>query len=896
MAEFPIDIVVDPRQAVRGTNQVERSLGSLERTADGVRDTLRNVFAFVGVGIGINEIVQLTDAYTNLQNRLRTVTDGQEELTQVTGSLFDIAQRTRGSFEATAELYARVGLATRDLGVSQQQTLNFTESLNQAIVLSGASAQEANAGLIQLSQGLASGALRGEELNSVLEQLPVVADVIADSLNVTRGELRELGSEGRINAAVVLNAFAEAREELADRFGVTVPTISQSFVVFRNSLIRTIGAFNESSGAATLLSRSIIFLSGNMDVLLRSVSAVGIALGVTFAARAVPAAITAIRGLTVAIAANPFGLIAVGISSTIGLLVAFNDQLRIQEGGLATVRDVAIVVWEDITSAVSSFVQFFFDNFGGIFVFAEGIFSDINLSIAGFVRFGARLVDNYVGVWVGAYRAILVVWEDFPNGLRAIFITALNGAISTTESGFNRLIGLANRGLETLGRETRIADIAISRIGANAPENIRNTAELIRQAFVEGLDFTGVEDLVDSVIDRAEDLAQRRTAAVAEVTGAGRSDLNDAVITQTANITELLRELDQEIELLQLSASARELETRFLQIEREARGELTEVQEESIRSRLADIQSLEMQNEILEQIRGPIVEYQNTLMVLNDLLRQGAISQQEFNVALSQTQLASDVAQLRLDLAPDESATQLENLRAQTEQRALILQQAREAELISQQEFNQLSLELTRQYNQEVIDIENARLQEQRTAATSVFQDLSQIARGFAGEQSGIYRGLFAITKGFAIADTTVQIANAIAKAANAGPFPANLAAIAQVTSLTAGLVSQIQSTTLGFQNGGGFTVGGSGGTDSQLVSFRATPGENVTVRTPGQQRFVDQQNNTQEQPEINLTSVNVLDPNLLGDFLSTPQADTAFINSIQRNASQVNQVLGNRG
>src|SRR5690606_2602352 len=98
------------------------------------------------------------------------VTTGTENLTTVTSRLFDVANRTRSSFEGTANLYARVALATKELGIGQQELLTFTERVNQAIILSGASAQEAQAGLIQLSQGLASGALRGDELRSVLEQ------------------------------------------------------------------------------------------------------------------------------------------------------------------------------------------------------------------------------------------------------------------------------------------------------------------------------------------------------------------------------------------------------------------------------------------------------------------------------------------------------------------------------------------------------------------------------------------------------------------------------------------------------------------------------------------------------------------------------------------------------
>ena len=185
MATFPIDVVVNPGPAQRGARKVEQTLGRVERSAGNMGDAINRALGFLGVAGGIAGItqatrglVELVDTFTNVQNRLRTVTNGTAELAEATDQLFAIAQRTRSSFETTAELYARVGLASRELGISQQQTLEFTESLNQAVILSGASATEAQAGLIQLSQGLASGALRGDELRSVLEQLPVVSDVI----------------------------------------------------------------------------------------------------------------------------------------------------------------------------------------------------------------------------------------------------------------------------------------------------------------------------------------------------------------------------------------------------------------------------------------------------------------------------------------------------------------------------------------------------------------------------------------------------------------------------------------------------------------------------------------------------------------------------------------------
>ena len=131
--------------------------------------------ALLGIGgtLVVRQLAQLADSYTNIQNRLRVVTTGTGELVAVTESLFGISNRTRVEFEATAQIYQRLAAASADLGSSQKELLDFTESLNQAVTISGATAEEAQGALIQLSQGIAATELRGQELRSVLGTVAV---------------------------------------------------------------------------------------------------------------------------------------------------------------------------------------------------------------------------------------------------------------------------------------------------------------------------------------------------------------------------------------------------------------------------------------------------------------------------------------------------------------------------------------------------------------------------------------------------------------------------------------------------------------------------------------------------------------------------------------------------
>lgn len=333
MTTFRIEVVVDPTRGVAGAKRVRNELDQTEKKADTLQAALKRAFAFIGVGLVVRELVQLSDAFTNAQNKLRVVVAGEQELVDVTRELFEISNRTRSSFQGAADIYSRVALATKDLGTSQKEVLEFTESLNQAIILSGASGAEAEAGLIQLSQGLASGALRGDELRSVLEQLPAVADVIAKSLGVTRGELREMGQEGKITADVVLGAFKEARQELADRFAKTVPTIGQGFQVLQNNVLQFIGSVNEATGASAGLATVLVFMGDNIELVATGFGVLALAMTAQYVSTAILAATTTtaltarIAAMNAAIAANPIGVWTLAIAAVTAEMVAFGVAL-----------------------------------------------------------------------------------------------------------------------------------------------------------------------------------------------------------------------------------------------------------------------------------------------------------------------------------------------------------------------------------------------------------------------------------------------------------------------------------------------------------------------------------------------------------------------------------------
>ena len=255
-----LKVRVDATEAVNATKRLGTELKTVDREAKSVTSTmrgLRGAFSAVAGSMVVREFVRFADTARLLEGRLKLVTASAEELRQVQDDLFASAQRTRSDYESSVTLYARVARATRDLGLAQSELLKFTELTQMAIKTSGATSTEAAAALVQLSQGLAAGTLRGEEFNSVMEQTPGLALAIAQGLGVGVGELRKLAQQGQLTAKEVINAVLSMDTAIRRDFATAPQTVSDAWTVTKNNVLQAIAEidrqFNASRAFATLL-------------------------------------------------------------------------------------------------------------------------------------------------------------------------------------------------------------------------------------------------------------------------------------------------------------------------------------------------------------------------------------------------------------------------------------------------------------------------------------------------------------------------------------------------------------------------------------------------------------------------------------------------------------------
>lgn len=319
VASFAQSLRNAANQAIALNRQGVGLLGTLSSLA-------RGAAAFGGVGFGVlvakqylTALTDMSDAYTNLTSKIKNVTANENELVSVRSRVLAISQQTRTSFESTTVLYARMARATADLNISQDRLLRMTETINKGFLVSGSTMQEANSALIQLSQGLASGVLRGDEFNSVAEQAPIILDALSKSLGRTRAELRSMAEAGQLTTDILVTALESGAADIDRQFANVALTVSSSTVLLRNAATEFVGSNYLIQTAMQALISSMKFLADNFELIATAAGVAALAL-TSFAVAGIGRLVLAAAGGAAGLQAMAAAFIATG--SSVGLLKA----------------------------------------------------------------------------------------------------------------------------------------------------------------------------------------------------------------------------------------------------------------------------------------------------------------------------------------------------------------------------------------------------------------------------------------------------------------------------------------------------------------------------------------------------------------------------------------------
>jgi len=338
MTTVTLKIQVDKAGASEGIRQVKGDLDGMgaagaaggQQAAGGI-NTMRSaidgakaaVGAFLAVYAGIQAlsgVVRLADEYQGLTDRLRLATDGSAAFEAAQAGIFAIAQQTGSALGAVTDLYVGLARSTEQLGLSQNDLLTITTAINQSFAVSGTNAASAEAATRQLGQAFASGVLRGDEFNSMMENAPGLASALATSLGVTTGELRRMAEAGELTSEVLATGLLDQAPRIAEQFGEMGLTVGRAFQQLSNSVLRFVGEASQASGAGSALAAVISGIATVLPAVINGFTALA-------------AGYVAVRAA--AIVANPAigftGTLLAGLATALGVVVAAYLAFKIGE-------------------------------------------------------------------------------------------------------------------------------------------------------------------------------------------------------------------------------------------------------------------------------------------------------------------------------------------------------------------------------------------------------------------------------------------------------------------------------------------------------------------------------------------------------------------------------------
>jgi tape measure domain-containing protein len=633
-----------------------------------------------------------------------------------------------------------------------------------------------------------------------------------------------------------------------------------------------------------------------------------------------------------------FGLFGDGVNAGIDDVTTMKDVLMaFKEEAVAAFEAVveaasdlwtgmvslAQTAYDDITKSTTSATDSWTDSY-------SDFYSGLDKGFAGAVEAAAKTVDAIAGLLTGLGIAFVRVFSGLPALVSGIFGDMYNAVVGWIEKMINSTIDGINRLRALVGKEG-IQQVELAREQV-AKDYGKAYVSNLKDAFDEGFAIQGgfLENWVKGVFDRAQQIAKSRKpaagastggtsgggigtgttqpdpnaakardqlaqqldrllsslnrvyAAQSEVTRATKlldaaqkaglitatqraailAEINDKLRDQLDPLGAVNRQLEQQSQLLALNAQQRQVETQLLRIEQQLRQQgkaLSDTEIEQLRTKLQLIQqetlAAQARDAVYNATIGKQQQFATQLSAINQLLAAGTITREQADQYLVQSQ------QTMLQGTQEAMQAQLQTWRDTYSQ----IDQMRQADLISDQTANQLKRRAD-------ADLATAKLANQR----SFYSQLATLS-------NSSNRTLAAIGKAAAVTQATIDGVLAVQKALASAPPPANFALAAAVGVAAAANVAQILSqNTQGYAFGGDFKVGGVGGTDSQLVAFRATPGERVRVSTPAQDSARGDGGGAA--PQVNQKIINVLDPSIVGDFLATEDGQQVLVNVLDRN------------
>lgn len=490
----------------RASGQVDnfnRKQQQAQKEAKGVANAWGSVKKYIGsalAAISVQKIIDLADTMTTTRARINLMNDGLQTTDELQSMIMASANRSRAAYQTTADAVSKMGIMAKDAFGSNAELIQFTELINKQFTIAGTSAAGVDAAMLQLTQAMSSGVLRGEELNSIFEQAPTIIQTIADYLGVPIGQIRAMAAEGQITSTIVKNAMLSSADEINAKFNAMPMTFAQVWTLAKNIALEAFGPVIQAIGAgAQWIYENWSTIAPIFWGLAGAAIAYAVALGIQTAATWI--ANGAAKAFFVTLLSNPLFWIALAVGVVIAALYKMIQAVGGVKNAWEICKAALVVAWTALKVA-------FFAVYNWI----------------------ANLIDKLKLCWQKAGTAIANFMGDMKVSVLTVLQNMINGAIGIINdfiSLLNKIPGVNISLIEQVTFATTAA--AENEAAKQARADALNQYEADIKAAQAERDATysaAKQELADATAQLSETYANARAEAAQANSDAGVSDWN----------------------------------------------------------------------------------------------------------------------------------------------------------------------------------------------------------------------------------------------------------------------------------------------------------------------------------------------------------------------------------
>ena len=878
-----IDIVINED----GSRTVRRNLKGMGDEAESVADSfdiLKDAILGMFAVFSFQKFAQMTSVWTDLNARVNRFAGSVQGTNKVMDRLLSIAQRTYAPLEGISEIFLENAFALEQLGKSTEETLDYTEALTNALVVSGAKGDRQKSVIAAMSKAMLEGKLAGDNWNTVLTTGGRVVEALVQETGKSLTELKQMASAGQLTSDTVFNALLKQLDQLREEADDMPATIGDAFVRLQNQMLKTVGTMDEKLGLSSTIVKGIDLITQNLDELIPVVMALGVAIITAFAPGYIMRFIGVIKTLFALIKLHPFVFLASAIAGLITYLTLMRDEIKLGIDDTTTLGDLMRAVWEQVLPVIKTvadgIAQFFGwltqtsgQSFGEVLDHINQVEKSNEATWLKVLRAVARTVDAIVGLFLGLFdsarRIFGAIGEFIGNTLanavaqaKALFTGDFESVVqigqqalddmknagsklgtafsdgfdagfgAMAEGGFESKLDAAIKRAQEIGKDRQPGAFeGLKNQGGATPPTIDPNAAKEAKKLADELDnlLNKINPIraAQQELKKAEELLTKARAAgliTLEAATAAYAKLKEQLREQLEPYEYMIEQMKVEHELAKLLGKQREIEIglkdRVNQLTK-AGVEVTKEMTDELRAQLVVQQQLDeigrAKESLLQNSNATMLEsFEVTAKGMKQLLEDATSGYTKGDVAVAIKDAFGSIV--------DTTSIAVEANLAQWQYMYDQLDILRDNDLISEQQASEIRKAIKKQ---------EMDLYLQRT---------SDALGAAAGLMASNNKKAFKIGQAAAIAQTvmnTYAAATAAYKSAANIPYVGwILGPVAAAGAIAAGMaqVSSIRSQQMpAYRTGGTYTVGGSGGTDSQTVAFRATPGEQVSINTPAQ-------------------------------------------------------------